>query len=191
LALYIPQARRRRRVLLIGATAAALGLILGGIGGRITAPTVDDRVAEVHRDAKNTAAGLRVVSLHVEDATAGAGGTDLVLQRTGEEIEDNFDRAPWLSPEQEQVLRDTLDGLKNTPEKDSREFGARMDAFASMIEDVFNGRPVSTPAEPTPSPSPSPSPQPSASAEPSPSAEPSESAEPTESAEASADTASS
>lgn len=151
MALYIPQARRRRRVLLIGSAAAAVGLVVGGVGGRMSAPTVDDRVTEVRQSAKDTAAGLRVVSLHVSDTTVGAGGTDLVLVRTGEELDANFDEAPWLSPGQEQILRDTLAGLKSTQPKNTKEFGDRMDAFATMIEDVFNGRPVSAPS-PTASP---------------------------------------
>ncbi|HUR75056.1 MAG TPA: hypothetical protein VMZ00_12330 [Sporichthya sp.] len=177
MALYIPQARRRRRTLLIGAVAAVLGLIVGGLIGRVSAPTVDDRVADVRQSAKNTAAGLRVVSLHVEDTSVGAGGTDLVLQRTAEELEANFDEAPWLSPGQEQILRDTLAGLRSAPQKDNKEFGGRMDAFATMIEDVFNGRPVSAPSA-SPAPTPSPTPFPSPSPSPSPSAGPSAEASP-------------
>jgi hypothetical protein len=172
MALYVPQARRRRRVLLIAAATLVVGLVLGAILGRVSAPTVDDRVADVHSRAKDIAASLGVVSTHIEDTTVGAGGTDTALQHAGESMEANFRDAPWLSPEQEQILRDTLTGLKNTAQKNTKEFAARIDAFITMVEDLFNGRPIDTPA-PSPTPTPTPTPSPAASPDSSPSASPS------------------
>ena len=63
--------------------ALVAGLIVGALVGRITAPTVDDRISSVQEDARQTAAALRVLALHDESGalsnqSAGDGGADLV-----------------------------------------------------------------------------------------------------------------
>jgi hypothetical protein len=174
LALYVPQARRRRRTLSLAAATAIVGLAAGGVLGRVSAPTVSERVAAVRADARDTASGLRVISLHGEAGVdaAGAGGADLVLKRTGEELAAEFDDAPWLAAETKKRLLTGLAELKALPDHSGARFGDAAAALAQLIEDTFNGR-----LEAAPVPAPTPSPSPAATADPT--ADPSASPTPT------------
>ena len=87
MAIYVPQARRRRTTILVGVAALVVGAVLGGVVGRSSAPTVEDRVRSVRNEARAIASQLRVVSLHensgAESLTGGGdAGADLALQRT-------------------------------------------------------------------------------------------------------------
>jgi hypothetical protein len=164
MALYVPQSRRRRRLALTAAGTAVLGLVIGAGLGRLSAPTVEDRVASVRNDARDTASGLQVISLHAEATTVGAGGTDLVLARTARELADEFDRAPWIDSGQRRIVLQALTDLTGRQDKGSPAFGEAAGRLATMITDVFAGRPVSAP---TSSPTPSPSATPSGTATPS------------------------
>jgi hypothetical protein len=175
MALYVPQSRRRRRLALTAAGTAVLGLVIGAGLGRLSAPTVDDRVAGVRNDARDTASGLQVISLHAEATTVGAGGTDLVLARTARELADEFDRAPWVDSGQRRIVLAALTDLTGRQDKGSPAFGEAAGRMATMITDVFAGRPVSAPTStptPTPAATPSSTPSPTASATPTATASP-------------------
>ncbi|HEV7759523.1 MAG TPA: hypothetical protein VGO78_11060 [Acidimicrobiales bacterium] len=141
MALYIAPARRRRRVLVTAGVALALGLLLGAIAGRVTAPTLDDRISSVRGDARETAAGLRVIALHDEAGTGAEGegdqGADLVLERTRTELDGLFDRAPWLGSDARAGLFDELDALGDSPDPTGAAFGEQADALAGHIETTF------------------------------------------------------
>jgi hypothetical protein len=110
-----------------------------------------------------------VLSLHAEAAAVGAGGTDQVLQRTARELADEFDRAPWIDPQQRRIVLQTLSNLTDRQDKGTQAFGEAAGAMATMITDVFAGKPVSTPTTtPSPTPSPPASPNPTASETPTP-----------------------
>jgi hypothetical protein len=165
MALYVPQSRRRRRMALVATGTAVVGVVVGAGLGRLSAPTVDDRVASVRAEAKDTASSLQVISIHAEATTVGAGGTDRVLSQTARELADEFDRAPWVDSGQRRIVLTALTDLTDRQDKGTRAFGEAAGALATMITDVFAGRPVSAPASTA---APSPSPSPSASATPSP-----------------------
>jgi hypothetical protein len=167
MALYVPQSRRRRRLVMVATGTAVVGLVIGAGLGRLSAPTVDDRVADVRNEAKNTASSLQVISLHAEATTVGAGGTDRVLSQTARELADEFDRAPWVDSGQRHLVLRALTDLTDRQDKGTPAFGEAAGALATMITDVFAGKPVSAP---TGSPSPTPSPAQSATETPSPSA---------------------
>jgi hypothetical protein len=122
--------------------ALVVGLVIGALIGRSTAPTVGDRIASVQGDARQTAAALRVLALHDESGAlsnqaAGAGGADLVLGRTGSELASEFDRAPWITSEQRQALLNALAALQATKDRTTGEFGTAADALAGQIETTF------------------------------------------------------
>jgi hypothetical protein len=182
MALYVPQSRRRRRLALTAAATAVVGLVVGAGLGRLSAPTVEDRVNSVRSDARDTASGLQVISLHAEVAAVGAGGTDAVLNRTARELADEFDRAPWVDSGQRRIVLQALTDLTDREDKGSPAFGAAAGALATMIVDVFAGKPVSAPTtspSPTPSAAPSSTPTPTETSTPSASATPSTAASPT------------
>ncbi len=141
MALYIPPARRRRRLIAAAAVALLAGLFGGVLIGRSTAPSVADRVTAVRSDAREAAAGLRVIALHDE---AGAlsnqdgGGADLTLSQTRTALVRAFDQAPWLGNSQRTKVLADLDRLAATGDKSSKEFGTAADALATEIEATFN-----------------------------------------------------
>jgi hypothetical protein len=141
MALYVPAARRRRRVVIFTVVALVLGLLLGALVGRVTAPTVDDRLASVRKSAQQTAAGLRVIAIHdesnaVSNQTANA-GADLVLKQTRSELQREFDDAPWITLAQREALLKSLDDLEAQPDRTSEAFGKAADTLASQIEETF------------------------------------------------------
>jgi hypothetical protein len=169
MALYVPQSRRRRRLALTAAATAVVGAVVGAGVGRLSAPTVDDRVTSVRNEAKDTASGLQVISLHAEATTVGAGGTDAVLQTTARELADEFDRAPWVDSGQRRLVLQALTDLTGRQDKGSPAFGEAAGALATMITDVFAGRPVTAAtAEPTATPSSTPTPTATPTTSPSP-----------------------
>jgi len=142
MALYVPAARRRRRLLVFTGAALLVGLLLGAFIGRGTAPTVDDRIEAVRNDARQTAAGLRVIALHdesnaVSNAGEGDGGTQLVLDRTRAELREEFDDAPWITTEQRDELINALDGLDEQSDRTSETFGRDAEALADKIDAAF------------------------------------------------------
>jgi hypothetical protein len=143
-AIYVPRARRRRNLILVGVAGLVLGLVLGGVFGRSSAPTVEDRVRSVRTEARDVAAQLRVVSLHAEDKTAsvaagGDAGAELALRRTETDLRRLFRRAPWVPTKTAtDLLADTVAVRTEAPgQAGTPAFGRRVDALASRIEATF------------------------------------------------------
>jgi hypothetical protein len=141
-ALYIPAGRRRRRTFAVAGAALLVGLVVGSVAGRGTAPTIDDRVISVSTQARQTAAALRVLALHDQAAAqsnqgGGNGGADLVLERTRVRLMRQFERAPWLTPAQRDRLLHQLDALQEQANRTGATFGSAADALAGEIETTF------------------------------------------------------
>ena len=142
MALYSPTGRRRRRAIGLAVATLALGLIAGLLTGRGLAPSVNDRVRSVQSDARQTAAGLRVLVLHdqagaVANQTPGNGGADLVLQRTRTELDHEFAQAPWLGHAQRDKLIRGLDTLQGLPDRTDSAFANAAEELATNIETTF------------------------------------------------------
>lgn len=142
MALYIPAGRRRRRTLGAAGAALVLGLVVGAMAGRGTAPTIEDRVRSVSTAARQTAAGLRVLALHDQAGAASTqvgetGGADLALQRARQQLSHVFDRAPWLPQAQREKLLKQLDALEAQTDRNGNAFGSAADALADDIEATF------------------------------------------------------
>lgn len=136
MALYIPSSRRRRRTVIVAVVALAAGLAIGIVIGRSSSTSLTDRVRAVQEDARQTASGLRVLSLH-EQSGVTSDGADLVLERTRNELAHELDRAPWISPSTRTRLLDDLRALAAQTDTTSPEFGSAADALAAEIEDAF------------------------------------------------------
>jgi hypothetical protein len=142
MALYIPTSRRRRQTIVFAVVALAVGLVVGLLAGRASVPSLTDRVHAVQEDARQTASGLRVLSLHeqagaVSTETGGAGGADLVLQRTRDELQGELSKAPWLAAAARQQLLDELSALDAQTDRNTPAFASAADALASHIDDTF------------------------------------------------------
>jgi hypothetical protein len=135
-ALYVPEGTRRRRLLVAACAALVLGLVAGGLGGRLSAPSVTAQVRQVQDDAHATSAGLRVIALH-EQAGTGAGGSALVLTRTKQELESEFSKAPWLSTATKDALRTQLAALTARTDRSTSAFGDAAEVMARAIDSAF------------------------------------------------------
>ncbi len=144
MAIYTPQAQRRRTLLILTVAAFLAGGLLGGVVGWFIAPTPADRVAEVREQARQTSSQLRVLSLHAEEGAAslGAGGdagARLALQRAEVELTQALDRAPWITAERRNGLVAELRELERTAggAAATAPFAAGVDRLAGEIDTTF------------------------------------------------------
>jgi hypothetical protein len=144
MAIYTPAATRRRRVRLLGVAALLVGAVLGGVVGRLTAPTVADRVEQVRGQAAQVTAQLRVLSIHAESNAAslnggGDAGAALGLRRADDELSTAFAAAPWIPPEQRADLHNRLVRLAQAEPGEAADprFGAAVDQLAADIDRTF------------------------------------------------------
>ena len=103
MAVYRGPERRRRASVAIAIATLVAGVLLGAVLGRVTAPTVDDRIAEGHAAGRDLVAGLRVLPLEYEQASAGSSETSLIqdtVKRATGRLPAALDKAPWLDPAQ-------------------------------------------------------------------------------------------
>lgn len=137
MALYVPAGRRRRNVILGLVGALIVGLLIGGAIGRITAPTVSDRVASVRDSAREVTARLRATPIEYRQQLRGssefrAGGA-VVDSLTGarSSLQSVLDDAVWLSAAQRQEIVHALDDLLAAAR-------AKVTAreYTSMVEEV-------------------------------------------------------
>ena len=148
MAIYVPQARRRRNLILVGVAGLVVGAVLGAVAGRSSAPTVEDRVRSVRGEARAITSQLRVVSIHEEENASSLGGNgdagaDLALRRTETDLRRLFRRAPWVPSKaaadlvaDTAALRAAAPGQARTPA-----FGKQVDGLADRIDTTFGASP--------------------------------------------------
>lgn len=144
MAIYTPQAQRRRQLLIMTVVAFLLGGLLGGIAGRFTAPTPADRVAAVREQARQTSSQLRVLSLHVEAGAASLGtggdaGARLALQRADEDLTRALDLAPWVTEDSRKALFARLHNLERAAggTAATAPFAADVERLADDVDTTF------------------------------------------------------
>jgi len=142
MALYVHAGTRRRRTALIAAAAVIAGLVVGLFIGRLTAESPDDVVHSIQTEARETAAGLRVIALHDESGisannTSSDGGAELVLKRTKSQLLDELDRAVWISTDQRDRLLLAFNDLTKRTDRTTPEFGQATEDVAAQIESTF------------------------------------------------------
>lgn len=117
MALYVSAGRRRRNMILGLAGALVAGLLIGGVVGRVTAPTVSDRVASVRHATREVTARLRATPLEYRKQLSGssqfrAGGTVVQsLTDAQASLRSVLDDAAWLSAAQRREIERPLDDL--------------------------------------------------------------------------------
>ena len=117
MALYVPAGRRRRNVILGLVGALVVGLVLGGVVGRLTAPTLSDKVASVQDSAREVTARIRATPIEYQKQLRGsdefrAGGTvGQSLQHARASLRSAVSEAEWLGPAQRQELDAALEPL--------------------------------------------------------------------------------
>jgi gas vesicle protein len=145
MAMYIPPGRKRRRLLIWITASVIVGLVIGGILGRVTAPTVDDKVQSVRDDAAAAVAQLQALPIEYEKQISGSkefakgGGVDDALARTRSQLDDAIGNAPWLGPSQIDEVHKAIDDLRKDAQQQvsGAEFQHNLDQATETITNVF------------------------------------------------------
>lgn len=144
MAIYTPQAQRRRQLVIVTVVAFLLGGLLGGFVGRIVAPTPADRVTSVREQARQTASQLRVLSVHFGDnaaslAAGGDAGAGLALQRADDDLTRVLQQAPWVTTQQGTNLLNNLHGLEAAVRAGTTKppFASNVDRLAQDVDTTF------------------------------------------------------
>ena len=150
MALYIPAGRRRRRLVLATVAAAVVGLVLGWALGRLTAPTVADRVASVRSDARTIDGRLAALPNEYDKVLAGdpqyanGGGPADSLTGVSADVAALARRAEWLSPTQRDGVVSAVDQAQAVAAASgsASDFAAAIDQATSTVDTTFGLTPA-------------------------------------------------
>lgn len=146
MALYIPAARRRRKLVVTGAVAALLGLGAGVGVGRVTAPRPADSAIVAKDAARRVTGQLRSLPLEygkaINDPSSRAAfdaSLTAGLQRSTDALSTAFADAPWIDPSVRDGLRSRIAALgplaaRNVP---AAEFEAEVEATVTALNAAF------------------------------------------------------
>ena len=113
MAIYVPESRRRRTLIVVAVVCVVAGLVLGVVVGRASSPSLSSRVHDVQEQARQATSQLRVVALH-EDASTGTEGNALALRRAHDELAAALDDAKWINAADGKALLAAVDALRGT-----------------------------------------------------------------------------
>jgi hypothetical protein len=145
MALYVPAGRRRRNLAIALAATALVAVVIGFLIGRVTAPTVDDRVATVQADARGVIGELAATPNEYRQQQSGSsefrggGGVDDALTGARRSLDAAMDDAPWLGPSLRRSALDALDAVV-AAERGSvppAQYEAAVTRASDRIEQVF------------------------------------------------------
>jgi hypothetical protein len=145
MAMYIPPGRKRRRLLLWIGASVVVGLVIGGILGRVTAPTVEDKVKGARDDAAAAVAQLQALPSEYEKQLSGSsefekgGGVDDALTRTRSQLDDAISSAPWITPQEIDTVHKAIDDLRTDAKQQvtGAVFQRNLDQATETITSVF------------------------------------------------------
>lgn len=101
MALYVPAGARTRRLVLVGAAALVIGLLLGYGVGRASSPGLSNEVADVQARARDVATSIERLSIEYEQSLAGEGGESATtitdaIDRARADLAEAYAAAIWL-----------------------------------------------------------------------------------------------
>ena len=134
MAIYVPESRRRRTLIVVAIVCVVLGLVLGFVVGRASLPSLSSRVHDVQEQARQATSQLRVVALH-EDASTGTEGNALALKRARTELAGALDDAPWITTADGKAMLASVDALEGDSSADAIEGVAKKIDAAFGIKD--------------------------------------------------------
>lgn len=145
MALYIPAGRRRRRLIIVGVVSVVVGLIIGALIGRASAPTLSDEVSSVTSDAQSLDARLEALPLEYEQSLSGAegfstgGGPADALVTISADADALARRAEWLSDARRAALVASIDQAHQVAidEGSSSDFEAAIAAASATVAETF------------------------------------------------------
>lgn len=138
MARYIPIARRRRNAAFVAVIALFLGIALGWLIGKQSAPSVSAAVKDAQQQAADIAIQLERLPIEYEQALTGSGDTvqagviapldDIQVAATNA-----FDDAPWVSPQARAGAQDALAEVRRAAEDE-----VSADEFEAAVTDAAN-----------------------------------------------------
>ena len=142
MAVYRGPERRRRATALIAVAALIVGVLLGAVLGRVTAPTVDDKIAEGHTAGRDLVAALRVLPLEYEQASSGSSETGLIedtVRRAAGRLPAALDKAPWLDGAQRREATQTVQAITDaaTAKVAPARFDATVERSTATLQSIF------------------------------------------------------
>lgn len=142
MAVYAGQAKRKRATWLIAAATLVVGLVLGILVGRATAPTIEDKIADGRAGGRDLVTALQVLPLEYEQAQSGSEGTALIgdtVQRSVARLNDALDGAPWLGPAQRRIATQAVQSVvsASTQNVPAAQFKNTVDQASAQIAEVF------------------------------------------------------
>jgi hypothetical protein len=145
MAMYIPPGRKRRRLLIWIGASVVVGLVIGALLGRATAPTIDDKVQSARDDAAAAVAQLQALPIEYQKQLSGnqqfqnGGGVDDALARTRSQLDDAISNAPWITPTQIDDVHAAIDGLRKDAQNQvtGATFQHNLDQATETITTIF------------------------------------------------------
>jgi hypothetical protein len=145
LALYIPAGRRRRNTVVLVAVAAVLGLGIGWVSGRASAPSITAKVASVRIDGRNLATRLAALPIEYEQALADPGADTVqggvldTLDGLQTETIRLLNRAPWVRPDRRAAVLDSFAAVRDAAKttKPAAEFTQDIETAATAVRETF------------------------------------------------------
>jgi hypothetical protein len=140
MALYIPPARRRRRLVLVSAATLLIGLVVGVLVGRATTTSTAERITEVRTEANDIATRLQALSIEYEQALTGKGdtvqgGVLAALDGIDRDTARAVNTASWLTAANRTEVENALNQVRASAEAkvDAQSFADQLAEAASVI----------------------------------------------------------
>ena len=145
MARYIPIARRRRNAALVAVAALFVGIVLGWLVGKQSAPSVSSAVHDAQQSAADIAVQLERLPIEYQQAIDG-GGEDSIQAGVIAPLDDiqasatnAFDDAPWISPSVRASVQDAIAEVRQAAlgKVSTDEFETTVNDAADAIRSAF------------------------------------------------------
>jgi hypothetical protein len=133
---YISTAERRRKALFLASLALVAGLATGFLLAKATTPSMEENIAAVQADVRETTGGLRVLALHAQAGVGGTADVQPVLAKTRSGLDAELDAAPWIGSTTRHSMLDQL-GELSAMSPSSASFATTLTRVADDIDAAF------------------------------------------------------
>ena len=144
MAIYVPQGAKRRRLIMISAGALVLGLLVGYLVGRATAPSLDDAIVDVREQADVAATAFERLPIEYEQALVGEGGESPqtiadAIESARSQLDEAYADATWFGDGASAGTDEALDAVQQAVADGASadEFAAAAAGAAAAIRSTF------------------------------------------------------
>lgn len=144
MAVYMSATRQRRRTILVAVAAVVVGVLVGFMIGRSSAPGVSDAVGDARTRGQNLASALRALPFEYEQALTGAAGEstagiDDAIRRVSDRSTQAIADTPWLTTEQKDAIASAIGDVTSAAQERVApgDFGRLVEGAAVVVERTF------------------------------------------------------